>query len=384
MYKEIDSEQVLRELIEENTDLDIVLYGAGNYGITFKRYLEKIHNVKIKNFVVTDTCAELRSVDDVAVNAIDTQDRECKLVICVSEQKQSDLIEKAMNLGFNKIYVMLNEYVRYMKSELNEKHLNCLETLKFEVHITDHCNLNCKGCYHFSPISEPVFLSTEEFEKDMRRMHQVCEDKVSSITLLGGEPLLHPQITDFFRIVRLYFQKCRVNLLTNGTLLKDMKDSFWRSLVENRITLCCTKYPVYVDYNVIEEKAAQYGIKVIYHNDVGAGQKTLIKYPFDISGSQDVEWNYKHCTRSNKCITLKHGRIFTCPMAAHAHIAKDFFGLNLELSADDSISIYQVKTMREISEFLVKPIPFCRYCDLKKKPKQMEWKVSKKEVGEWF
>jgi hypothetical protein len=32
------------------------------------------------------------------------------------------------------------------------------KTLQFEAHLTDHCNLNCAGCCHFSPIAQQYYL----------------------------------------------------------------------------------------------------------------------------------------------------------------------------------------------------------------------------------
>ena len=29
---------------------------------------------------------------------------------------------------------------------------------KIDIHLTDHCNLNCKGCTHFSPLAEDFYL----------------------------------------------------------------------------------------------------------------------------------------------------------------------------------------------------------------------------------
>ena len=129
-----------------------------------------------------------------------------------------------------------------------------------------------------------------------------------------------------------------------------------------------------------------YGLNMEYHNDVGAGEKTLIKYPFDLSGKQDIQWNYIHCTRSNKCITLKHGKIYTCPMAAHAGIirfAKEFFGLEIELSENDSINIYKIETFEEITNFLIHPIPFCRYCNPDIKDYSLSWEPTTKKIDEW-
>lgn len=387
MIEKIGSDTVIEQICSAVSD-DIVIYGAGGYGKTMCRYLLEKYDINIKFFAVSSKeHIDSRNIEGRAVIPIDEaakEDRKCILIIAVSEQKQEMLLKKALELGFTKIYLVLNEFFRYMQSELNAVRLKPLKSLKFEVHITDHCNLNCRGCYHFSPLSEESFLATEEFERDLKRLLMLCGDQVSRITLLGGEPLLHPQVVDFFNIARKYFPKCGIEVLTNGVLLKDMDDAFWNACVEKHITVSCTKYPVKVDYELLEKIADKYSLQIFYHNDIGAGEKMLIKYPFDIHGEQPIEWNYAHCTRSNRCITLKHGRLFTCPMAAHAHLAKDFFNLDIELSDADSIDIYKAKNFEEIAEFLVTPIPFCRYCNLKVKPEQQKWGVSAKKIEEWF
>lgn len=386
--KKINSDKIVEEICNDLSK-EIVIYGAGGYGKVMCQYLKEKYCAEIKCFAVSSKeCISCREIEGKPVLSIDEMIEEHSryhLIIAVSEQKQEQLLDLATKIGFDNIYLVLNEFFRYMQSELNMKRLDPLQVLNFEVHIAEHCNLNCKGCYHFSPLSEENFLSIEEFDQDLKEMFRLCEgNKVSCITLLGGEPLLHPQVTDFFYVIRKYFKTCEAALLTNGTLLGRMEEAFWRACVENHISLCCTKYPVNVDYESLEKKADNYGLHIYYHNDVGAGEKTLIKYPFDIHGSQPIEWNYKHCTRSNKCITLKHGRLFTCPMAAHAHLAKDFFHLNMELSDKDSIDIYKAWSFEEVTNFLVTPIPFCRYCNLKVKPEQQEWGVSTKSIEEWF
>lgn len=34
--------------------------------------------------------------------------------------------------------------------------------------VVDHCNLNCAGCDHFSPMAKERFCSVEVFEDSMR------------------------------------------------------------------------------------------------------------------------------------------------------------------------------------------------------------------------
>ena len=73
---------------------------------------------------------------------------------------------------------------------------NMLE--KIDIHITDHCNLNCKGCTHFSPLSEEFYLNPVNFRADLARFAALTGAQLGQMFLLGGEPLLHPHLTEFF------------------------------------------------------------------------------------------------------------------------------------------------------------------------------------------
>ncbi|PKQ21426.1 MAG: hypothetical protein CVT65_18630, partial [Actinobacteria bacterium HGW-Actinobacteria-5] len=79
----------------------------------------------------------------------------------------------------------------------------------FETHITDHCNLNCKGCSHFSSLCPSAFADIDEFSADMHRMANLFS-AVRQIILLGGEPLLHPELIAFLRVAREAFPATRI------------------------------------------------------------------------------------------------------------------------------------------------------------------------------
>ncbi len=65
-----------------------------------------------------------------------------------------------------------------------------------ETHIMDSCNLNCKGCTHFSNLYEiDSNVSYEQFMNDINQLSQKCF--VIQLRLLGGEPLLN---TDCIKI----------------------------------------------------------------------------------------------------------------------------------------------------------------------------------------
>lgn len=56
----------------------------------------------------------------------------------------------------------------------------------------------------------------------------------------------------------------------------------------------------------------------------------------------------------------------------------------MQVIDSDFIDIYKAKDYTEILQFLAKPIPFCRYCNVAKWRSIGEWKTSKKEIGEYL
>jgi molybdenum cofactor biosynthesis enzyme MoaA len=49
---------------------------------------------------------------------------------------------------------------------------------------------------------------------------------ISYLRLLGGEPLLHPDITKFIKYAKRYFPETLIGIGTNGILLPKMKNKF--------------------------------------------------------------------------------------------------------------------------------------------------------------
>jgi uncharacterized radical SAM superfamily Fe-S cluster-containing enzyme len=82
-----------------------------------------------------------------------------------------------------------------------------LKMLRFGVGLTSHCNLNCAYCSAFSPLAKEDFYPVDVFKAECERLSLLTGGKVSEIQLAGGEPLLHPNVTDFFEIARSNFHK---------------------------------------------------------------------------------------------------------------------------------------------------------------------------------
>lgn len=130
-----------------------------------------------------------------------------------------------------------------------------------ELHLTDHCNLNCKGCGHFSPLADKWFADISVFEKDMQRLAQLFSN-ITDMRLMGGEPLLHPEMTKFLFASRKYFPKANISVVTNGLLLHKMMNTFWQTCSSQNITIDISVYPIKPDIEKIKKIARNNSVKL--------------------------------------------------------------------------------------------------------------------------
>ena len=120
-----------------------------------------------------------------------------------------------------------------------------------------------------------------------------------------------------------------------------------------------------------------------FYGTTGVNQKTSYFIPLDLKGKQDIISNFEKCFHANNCIMLKEGRMYTCTVAANIEHFNKFYNQNLQLTEFDSIDIHKAKSFSDIVEFLAKPIPFCRYCNVQGREFGHTWGQSKKEISEW-
>lgn len=287
-----------------------------------------------------------------------------KKILPTSMQKSNDL---------NRI--LLQEMVN-IKSRGTPKAI-----LDYEVQLVEHCNLNCKCCSHFSPLCKEEFLDVNEYERDCERLSKLFDKEANFIRLMGGEPLLHPQIEKFLYITRRNFPNCIIDLDTNGILALSMKEEFWKAMKDNNINLTITRYPVKIDYEKIKEKCEKENVHFRFFDQQVS--REFIHLPLDLEGRQQIDNSFYSCYLANSCHTLKHGHMYTCSTAPHVSHFNEYYKKDLQISKNDSIDIYKAETGKEILEFLAHPIPFCRYCNVSKRSCGHYWEISKKDISEW-
>ncbi len=244
-------------------------------------------------------------------------------------------------------------------------------------HVTDHCNLNCRGCTHFSNISPKRFADLDEYRAQLDRLTSVFSD-ITEIFLLGGEPLLHPELASFITATRSAFPRSRINVMTNGVLVPRMTEEFWAAMKATGAWLLCDDYPVGPSKQELDELAATHGVDIEWTDP----REEFYKLPIDLTGSQDPAHSFRECRGAMNCPVLKDGRIYPCAYAAFIDIFQERYGIEgIEAQEADSISIDE--DPYTIMEFLLRPIPWCRHCDFGNR-EFYEWERSDRSMDEWL
>lgn len=208
-----------------------------------------------------------------------------------------------------------------------------------ELHAADHCNLNCKGCTHFSNIvKKPKFPDLKELSKDLERMSQLFQN-IEYIRILGGEPLLNPQLDKMLDIVRRCFPYAKILVVTNGLLVRKMKSDLITSIRRNKVQVTVSIYPpLEGELEAMEE--------FLRENDIcyqfGERQKgyevcKVFEKFLNLNGNSEPEKSFIKCKR-RRCTFLHEGKISACALPALIKYFNEYFKTNI--IADNLISIH--------------------------------------------
>lgn len=244
--------------------------------------------------------------------------------------------------------------------------------LTMEIHIVDHCNLNCAGCNHFSPLAKPWYISEQEFITQLTLLKNNIPT-VKELLLLGGEPLLHPNFIKLCEIARNIFTDIRIRVLSNGVKI-NLTDQDLHTLSKNNIIIDFCNYPGYTDIDTIEKiNAPLFATRSILH-------QVLV----DEEGKQDYEHNFFNCNKYRlPCLTLRDSKVFICPFIAHLHHYINKTNMKYDLKENiDYLNIESINNNLDIlQDFCFSPKTACKYC--KQDNVEWIWHHSHKDIIEY-
>ncbi len=233
--------------------------------------------------------------------------------------------------------------------DLRKPRLNYLE-----FHVADHCNLNCKGCTHFSNIEpEPHFTDFDSWVKDLERLHELFWG-IARIRLMGGEALLNPELWKFVEATRRIFPDADVRVVTNGLLIPKIPDILVSTMKKAHAGFDISNYiPTEKRKDVMLAKLNECGVEYNYSDqNIETFWKRLTINP--VSSKEEA---YLPCS----CNFLREGTLSICPFVALIDKFNAAYGF--EYPTDERYNIYETDDGWRLYEALNSPAEFCRYCE---------------------
>lgn len=358
--------------------MDIAVWGAGAFGKYVIGKLKCNEQIHIRYVIDSHARGSVAGID--IVNPSEYMETcspsEYVLVaflngICIKSQ----LMEMGvLNWGIihNCVFTNKLDFSRDLVSDKNilwntdkEMALPMMETL--ETNIVDYCNLNCKGCSHFSNLFEKgAQMPYEVFEKDIRFL----EDKIyiKQFNLLGGEVFLNARILDYIDCLNHYMPKTHIVLVTNGLPIPRLDPEILTGMAVRQVEVSITEYPPTAKMKEqIRETLNQYKIHYFFRSAVLTFGKNI-----DLKGKNDANKAQSEC-REHTCQFLRDGKIYKCPFSALGNYFFDYYGIPLHF--EEGIDIYEEGNEwdRVISNLRQMPIEMCRYCGSEER---FAWEVS--------
>lgn len=220
-----------------------------------------------------------------------------------------------------------------------------------ELHLANGCNLNCRGCSHFSPLFDRnSFPDANALLWDIARLAALF-DGIGHLRLLGGEPLLNPDLLLILPEIRRLLPESRLTIVTNGLLADRLGESFIEAVSHLDIAVRLTSYPA--TQQTVRQTAAQYQARGI---DAQASPLTSF---FRLFLRKDRKNGFQRCELRH-CVLLHNGRLWRCSIAAFISVYNQAFGCRYPEEA--GIDIYDSEDGWSLLSKLDLPGELCQFC----------------------
>lgn len=207
--------------------------------------------------------------------------------------------------------------------------MNRVSVVNLEMNVAFGCNLKCEYCTHLGRFMKGTVPLVE-----LLYWYETWNKKIrpQNVRIMGGEPLLHPDLESIIYETRNFWDDSNVELITNGLLLPKMKSSIFVALKEIGAEVRVSQHFDDPYFNRILDA----GIKILRrHNiryDISRSNWYWMKcYRIDDHGNarpyqSDPQKAWDICYVQNKCTTLIDNKLYRCPqLGCFAYACKKGF-----------------------------------------------------------
>lgn len=245
-----------------------------------------------------------------------------------------------------------------------------------ETDIVNYCNLNCAGCSHFAPLVVDKFaVAVVDYERQLKRIGELFPYPLL-FRVMGGEPLLHPELAKILDITRQYLPDAQIELVTNGILLRQVSQEVVAAINTNKVRVNISNYNLDLDLDYIKDT----------FESVCMVDRESFMYNICLNEAPSDSYieNYFNCASHRVCNYLKDGKLYHCAITGCVELFDARFGTSFGAKMLDGIDIYS-NNHDDICDYLRTPISACKYCTLsaQKATEHLNYQ-SQLEKNEWL
>ncbi len=209
-------------------------------------------------------------------------------------------------------------------------------TRAIDVHVTHVCNLHCDGCKHYSNYNHKGSLEVATFRDWISAWSRVLEPK--RLHLLGGEPTLHPELTEFLYVAREVWPRTVLHITTNGYFL-DRHPNLLQVMIETNARLSLSvhsKDPAYLaKIDPIREGLRKHreetGVDLMESDETEVWTRTYTGVGYSMKPYKDnaPRESWTHCN-AKYCMQLHDNRLWKCAPVAYLRMQLEKFDLTTD------------------------------------------------------
>lgn len=178
--------------------------------------------------------------------------------------------------------------------------------------MAEHCNLSCRACSHLSPVVPKSLVDPANVFRDLSALARCYH--VKSVRVLGGEPLLHPDLPSVIDAIRRSKICDAVWVITNGRLLPRMTTEFWSSIDLVEVSLYPGQHLDPDARDACTAQARKHGVKLRFH------VRNEFQESYSEAGTEDTELVRRIFTTCNvvhrwRCHNVIDGWFYRCPQS---------------------------------------------------------------------
>lgn len=378
---DIVPEKVNGEMLDYiKTFAHVVLWGASFLGAALGKYL-------LENGVTIENYWDLRKDELEQVNGVNvilpfsTEDKENTLVIfCIGNNViRGSLLNELCQKGY--MHVLRGDYLyegtvcpfnfltgidsricqgsmccramfcQRIENIVQKRHpsKNPLSIFHITLTINQKCSLGCKCCTSYMneyPKHDRINIPLSRIERDIDTFFGAV-DSVGSVTVMGGEPFLHPDIS---KIIKKLLQKDNIGLIciaTTGTC--DISDEQLEGLSDKRVNVSFSNYEqsigegpkkkMYKNIEKMQQKNISYTVGV--HMPEWIVPSTLYSLGETV---EEMTQKKQRCHHPPRCMMIKNGKLHPCDFAAAV------YGLKIADYTTDYVNLEEVVEPKKLKE----------------------------------